>query len=162
MTRPLFLLLVPLLAFSQTLGVRSMRIYSSESDGLYNANAEESSAFRMGEMRGRSTSATTPLSSNLSAFRFSVNAIASGIPTTCTWNVACTNKLTGRDTIAAGDYNTIGEVSGSPSDLSCLPDNAQRLTVFNNRLFSTCKVRLVTIGGGTAPAVEFYIEAAAQ
>lgn len=135
------------LAYPQTVGVSGLQIFSNESDRLFNEANEQSAPVDMGQrVDGNSVLRT-----------FSVNAIASGGPTSCTWNVFCTNKRHNNSTLAAGDYNSIGEVSGSPSDLSCLGNNAQRFTRFVNILASTCYVELVSIGGGTTPAVTFHL-----
>lgn len=116
-------------------------ILSSESDGLFNANAETSRAIDWQSKYGST---------------FTVQVLATGSPTTCTWNLLCSSK--GANVAVDAEYNSLGESPiGTPADLSCLVANKERATVFVNKPFAACKVRLVTIGGGTSPAVVFYV-----
>ena len=116
-------------------------IPSAQADGLYNANGEISRAVDWQQKFGS---------------LFTVQALATGSPTTCTWNLHCTSKAS-RLAVDA-EYNSLGESPiGTPADLSCLVANKERATVFVNKPFASCKLELVTIGGGSSPAVVFYV-----
>jgi len=69
--------LIPPSARAQQLGREAFKLLSTESDDLFNAGGEVGDAFRLSDQ----------ISRNQMVHTFSVNAIASGSPTTCLWNV---------------------------------------------------------------------------
>lgn len=119
---------IPFLLVAQQ-GFHLDPIVSTEGDGLFDAAGEKSTTIDISIGSG-SYSAT-----------FAVQAFASAGTTACTYNV----KGSLKDSPSSTDFVDLP----TPTALSCLTTNDERLHFFRSRQVRTLEITLATLTGGT-------------